>query len=722
MAGVAVAGVVGAWAVAEQGHLALPGFTETSAAAQTRPRAALDQYGGSTFLRCTNKTGHFILSRINDRWWFCTPSGNVFISMNVGDTAPPGKGTLDCNNQSAYDILIRKYGDASYNWAVQTLKRMTAWGFNSIGQDSVGYVRPDWACKGCPWPGGRQPVPLPFIMEERPAQYATINRNNYASGPLKDLSNGMNANYRAYRATIPDVFDPVLGQWFEKDLRVDSGMADVRNNSPWLLGLYTDDSDYFWGSGSGPDFTAGGHSNANIGWMALITSPTQTLDYQTQFGSRKILYADTKVYSKVDASNPSTACSISNPCSLRDYLWQKYHGSIAALNKAWGSNYTTFDSSGTAVAGELIGTGDGSTKVFTHSLAHGPVSPDSILVSVGETPQAGDCPWFHPINCGTSSAFRGTLVSPSANFIAQSGSSINYSTGALTITFATALANRAVITVSYVYGGWMAGGIGLMDESGNNTGWVGTNPFCLEPNPGDPYFACVGGGGPNNPVPNANARLGADLDAWIAQMSAEYFSTMRTILRRHTSVPYLGLDTIGSWAAPASRWFLQGAGPYIDAAQVQLYYDLPSIAGALAAYSYTTQYLGDVPLINFFTLDGQPDSAESCHPNAGGYEVSPNQLVRGQRYLNSVRLFLTTAGYNKDYPWVGFDWWAWQDFQNLNQGLVSIHDNAYDGKEAVSSTGTDPWGFSTGGESRDYGDCLSAVKQANALWYSLLRR
>jgi hypothetical protein len=45
--------------------------------------------------------------------------------------------------------------------------------------------------------------------------------------------------------------------------------------------------------------------------------------------------------------------------------------------------------------------------------------------------------------------------------------------------------------------------------------------------------------------------------------------------------------------------------------------------------------------------------------------------------------------------------------------LVTFRDNAYDAKEAVVARGTDPWGYETGGEVRDYGDFLSAVRQAN---------
>lgn len=684
--------------------------------ARPEPAAHLwDEYGGSTRLACPNKTGHFILTKINNRWWFCTPAGHALISMSVGGVGPASRGTLDCNHQSAYDLLIRKYGNnGNTGWAWQTLRRMTAWGFNSVGQDSVGQVDPWSSCRGCPWPGGVQPIKLPLIVEEMPIAYSSVNLRGYASSPLKDIMNGVNAHYGRYRAMLPDVFDPDLGQWWRRDLAENKQPAiqSIASNAPWLLGFFTDDSDYFWGSGAGTDFPTFpvGHNNSNSGYLTMISSPTQTYEQATQYGGRKVLYVDIQVHSKIDAASPTAPCSATNPCSLRDYLWQKYRGSITALNQAWGSNYTTFDSTGVAVKGEQIGTGDGTTRKFTHTLAHNPVSPNSLLIMTGGRATAGDCAWFHP-NCGTQ-ASTGSIGSPDASEIEQSASSIKYTSGAMTISFVTPPASGTVISVSYIYGGWMAGGKGLMDESGDGT-WMGNNSFCLERS-SSRFTVCVPG---QEGAPDANPQTGADLDNWITQLSAEYFKTMRTSLPRHSSVPYLGLDTIGSWAAPASQFFLQGAAPYIDGGFVQLYGDKPSTAQSLAMYSYLTEHLGDRPLLDFITLEAGADSAESCHPAANTFST---QQARGEEYLNTVRTFLTTPGHNQDYPWVGFGWWAWQDFQNLNQGLVSIHDNAYDGKEAMKAPGKDPWGVQTGGEDADYGDCLTWVKQANALWYTLV--
>lgn len=696
--------------------------------AQPPHASEFDDFGGATGLACKNKTGHFTLTKIGDRWWFCTPSGHAFISMSVGNLVPAGRGQVDCNHQSAYDLLLHKYGDVTFNWAWQTLRRMTAWGFNSVGQDSGAQVLPEQRCSNCPWPGGRQPVPLPYIWEVKPAEYASVNRFDLASGPVKDIINGTNSHYTTWRGgALSDVYDPNLHQWWQAFLKSGRGGAQpLRANSPWVLGVFTDDSDYFWGSGAGPDFTVG-HTNANPAWTTLISSPVQTYTQATPFGGLKEIYTDSLVYAKGGTANPSTPCSISSPCSLRDYLWQRYRGDIGALNKAWGSNYTTFDSTGKQIKNESVGTGDGTNTTFKHTLQHTPVSPFSILVLVSGKAKAGDCPWFHNYNCKSGllplARDTATLGSPDPNYLNQSDSTINYSDGEIVVTFVTPPPRGTTVTVDYIYGGWMAGGTGLMDEDGSNAKWVGTNPFCLEgADPNFPkYFSCVGGAAPHNPVPSANPMLGADLDNWVPQFAARFFKTMRDDLRTVSQVPYLGLDTIGSWDTPAYSKFLEGAGPYLDAAFVNLRANLPppSPASFQEAYQYTTRYLGDVPLLMFSGQVAQADSAMSCHPNPNIGDLGTQQS-RCQTWYYTVSYLLKTPSYNHDYPFVGFDWWGWQDFQDLNQGLVSIHDNAYDGKEAVIARGKDAWGYPTGGEAANYGDCIDSVKQANAIWRRLI--
>lgn len=704
--------------------------TATHTYTMTTIGVALDQYGGRTDIKCATVTPYFHLEKINSKWFFCDPLGNGYISMNVSAVTPNGNPTPDCNGVNTYPIYATKYGDTTYNWGFQTLRRITSWGFNSVGQDSSGHVGPNDTCSGCAWPVGVQPIPVPYVLEDKPAESAAINQpiNNVTvlTSPLKDEISGTNNNYTSWRgASTYDVFDPALNTWFQNELQNlgNPGVQQLTTNNPYLLGIFTDDSDYFWGSGSGPDF-ANGHTNANIAWTTLITAPAQTYSQSTPFGHKTVLYTTPQNFTKTQATNPATACSVFSPCSLRDYLWQKYSGNIANLNAAWGSNYTTFDSTGTQVTGEVIGTGNGSTLTFTHTLVHSSVSPYSVLISVAGTPQIGDCPWFHSA-CIATIANTGSLGTPTASLLVQATSTVNYSSGTITLVFASAPASGVAITANYVYHGWMAAGTGLMDEDGSHTAWVGTNPMCLEgPDPSYPtYYACVGGGGNNEPVPNANTALGADLDNWVPQMAAKYFKTVHDDLRAVTNVPYLGLDTMGAWGGPAYSKFLQGAAPYIDGAYVTLFQQglSPSPAAFQSAYQYTTQYLGDVPLVDFFTLLAQPDSSMSCFSTTS-FENYSTQNARGQEYYNTISYLLSTPGKNGTIPFVGFSWWAWRDFQSANQGLVSIHDNAYDGVEAVSAVVPCESNYSVlsgancGGESANYGDVITPVRNANLYW------
>lgn len=677
-----------------------------------------DPYGGLVAVSCPNTTGHFILTKVNNRWSFCTPAGHVFVAMNVGNTEFVSNPTLDCNGNNVYTTQLAKYGGSSayeYNWTVETLNRLKTADFNAIGQDSVGWLHPGYGAIG----EGKQRLPsnlnMPYIVEISAATYAMSNDTNTLASPVKDMVKGLGPVYTAYRQNaLPDVFDPGIGQQAAQEMATSPG---ITSKSPYLLGVLADDTDYFAGVGAGPAFptTPAGMNNTNLGYVVLITAPVQTFVESTMYGSKSFLYSNTAVLTKTNARNPTTTCSASNPCSLRDYLWQKYSGNIAALNEAWGSNYTTFGS--TAVQqSTVVGTGNGQSTTFSGTL-NNPIEPESVQVLTGSTVVAGDCPWFIS-SCGSKmAASTGYIDSPTKGAI--TASSINYQTGAFSVTFATPPASGAAVTVNYLTGGWMSGGTGLVDESGSSP-WAGTNPWCLEgADPQFPtYFVCTGAFGAL-PAPNANPQLGADLDAWISQALAAYTSQVSTAVHAATGTPYFGLDDVGSWGAPAFAPVYEGMSPYVDGFfDASFRYDFPSQAAYASIYQYVTTYNGDKPFMTFGAIDiAQATSSEWCHTtNIYSY---PSQATRGQAWQSNVQYLLTTASANDDFPLVGFDWWSWQDFQGINQGLVTLHDNLYDGIEDVTGTGTDQWGYPTGGETADYGDAMTAVTSGNAFWYSL---
>jgi len=252
-------------------------------------------------------------------------------------------------------------------------------------------------------------------------------------------------------------------------------------------------------------------------------------------------------------------------------------------------------------------------------------------------------------------------------------------------------------------------GTGLMDEDGGHTAWVGTNAVCLQP-----ATVCDG---VDFPLPNANATVGADLDGWIAQFSGQYFGTLATKLKAHApNLMYFGADNVGTWGVPARKEILQGAAPFVDGL-------FPGIFPRQAYIDYQAQYAGDKPFIIGAAAAATPDSSLWRYPGAtqGTFDFSTQQ-ARGQQYLgfvqNVLSLKTTTTG---TYPIIGTNFWALIDFWNekTDWGLISLNDNPYDGKSATKTSRKDPWGFSTGGEEKDYGDAVDYFKQANSLWPTL---
>jgi hypothetical protein len=138
----------------------------------------------------------------------------------------------------------------------------------------------------------------------------------------------------------------------------------------------------------------------------------------------------------------------------------------------------------------------------------------------------------------------------------------------------------------------------------------------------------------------------------------------------------------------------------------------------LSRLQYHTQYIGNKPFMMFNIMLAQSDSAYSCKSTTSGVNY-PSQSVRGQAWFNEAQALFTTPSFNGTIQVVGLNFWNWQDFQGLNQGLVSLSDNAYDGHEAV--TGTVPCSPPTqtltcGGEAANYGDMITSVKSANLSW------
>ncbi|PYQ25420.1 MAG: hypothetical protein DMF81_02245 [Acidobacteria bacterium] len=169
------------------------------------------------------------------------------------------------------------------------------------------------------------PEQLPYVHIIKPAYYALDNRYGFGNGPVKDMISGTDPRYyTGYRGgQSPDFFDPNFESYVDGWMRGDDGLKYGNIGNPWMLGIAMDDTDDLFGFGPGPDVPAP-RLHPHLGWIALVTSFEQS-------SSRWVTsYSDRAVYTKY---------------ALRDFLAARY-GTISALNAAWGSTYTTFDSAG----------------------------------------------------------------------------------------------------------------------------------------------------------------------------------------------------------------------------------------------------------------------------------------------------------------------------------------------------------------------------------------
>lgn len=279
------------------------------------PKLRLDEFGGLMSMTSPHGgTGYFRLEKFGHRWMFVTPKGHAFWMFGVQNACPylnPG-------------VMGRKYGGNKLYWADNTSSRLQAWGFNVLGEYTSTCISPVpvWGSLSFNKPQ------LPVIILLRPTGYAFENpppRYLHIPEPVKDVIAGVpTSTYDAWRGHLPDVFDPNFAKAAKGDVEnaeepYKGGFAD----DPWIFGITIDDADDLFGFKSGADGKVSHYENP-----AFMVATTR-FEYTAAQNSRHAQWIDSKLYSKYAWVN---------------FLVQKYHNNIAALNAAWGTGgfYTSF--------------------------------------------------------------------------------------------------------------------------------------------------------------------------------------------------------------------------------------------------------------------------------------------------------------------------------------------------------------------------------------------
>ncbi|MBK5295262.1 MAG: putative Ig domain-containing protein [Acidobacteriia bacterium] len=324
-----------------QGGLYTPTVTATDAGGNpvsktfTLEILDLDQYGGLMNLSCTNgPQGQFYTQKMGTRWYLCTPDGHAFFFRAVSHI--DYNSVITDGGYSYQSVIQNKFaGDPQawqYGWADTTLARIKSWGFNAVGDSSSTYVWP-WGSGGSRTPATK----LPVIPSTAMSYYSFTNNGNFGPAPTKSLMDCLSGSaYTGYVGRgLPDVYDPNYDAYVNG--RHAGTLADAywskTFTSPWSLGFVVDESDDVFGlNGPGPEAPnpPDGGYHPHVGWIALAVSPTKA--NSSRWG---VTYSNTTVYSKLE---------------LRKFLdgatYTGKYATIAALNAAWGSNYTTFGSAG----------------------------------------------------------------------------------------------------------------------------------------------------------------------------------------------------------------------------------------------------------------------------------------------------------------------------------------------------------------------------------------
>src|SRR6266566_2943185 len=685
-----------------------PPQTATQSLTLATSAPSFDQYGGRTDISCTTNAGKWHTEKINSRWWICTPAGHAFFKQSTYITgiAP----NLNIN---------AKYGSTT-NFVNAQLSRFRAWGFNTI--DINGY-------EGL-WPTA-SPMPsilMPFVRGLKPGLCAAAGYKNgfpainYVVQNVWATMPGPFYQYKPWLPLQPDVSDSGIATVAGAQMAADTRITGNPNVS-YVMGLTLDDADQMWAF---QNDSCTGNAVYHLGWVSLATSPVQNVGSVQPYNTTNVQY--------LSFNNQHVS-----KAGLETFLKNRYGNSISALNTAWGSNYTQWDSTGTTVTGETVATGDGRTTAYTHTLANSKPSRYSIGITIGGTLVAGDL--AHDNGNGgadPTNTTDGRIWGPYVT------GKITYATGALSVTFSTtpnpqagnrniqkiSIANN-IVTVQTVaqHGLWAGATVNISGTTNYNGTALGpitvidsitftytlTGSFATETSgtyalnavPGasdtiavnyvyngweigtglmdeannhswsnsDPY-ACNMGALP--------AQMRTDLNDYLYQIAYTYYSGYAQQI--HTYFPktmYAGHDAMSNGVAKAP--ILKAAAQVLDVLST-------AYGNQFTQAQLDTLYAGygDRPLYDSFYSTANLDSPNATVPDLSLHYLT--QEAKGQTYLARMQSALNKAyTATGSHPYVGIGVWSYLDMNDgtgYRFGLVSQNDNAYDGHEDTPVTKT----------------------------------
>lgn len=627
--------------------------------------AGRDAYGGLLAGHtAAQATGTFHIAKQGDRWMYWTPPGNPFYALSVDNIRLTNQLGVNAQGKGYADIVASKYAigqgphdgftDYQQRWGWYTRQRLLDWGFTALQYYSYYPVVPDEARVS--FMGNKPNNLMPY----------TITHNNSAAAMAAGAKN-LYASVRTKVGGSPyfaDPFDPK----FATSAHVQAKSLAGHSKDRYVMAVFTGEGDELRGMES---------SHPHLGFIVAASNPAVSSDANAWGGAR--IYKDAKFYAKY---------------ALHDYLASKYPD-IAALNAAWGTRYTTFDSAGDWGTG--TGFMDENGADLPKWYRSGPAMPGDIS---------------HPAMAADLDAFAAQLIRKYYGTLYQQYRAV---------TSYPLISTNMAAPWSYVLNGMVGtDGTRYVDIVNIAVGAASDMAYAVV---GRPVIAQTYAIADNDsPVAlkgtvsavtdlGSGSRCGAnEVQITCGACDFWWYNAAPGYIAPWANLSFLKFSQVLYYQANGQP-YLYFFGKFLDARNFTVCPYDPGQHGN-KAFLLSNLHVGDT----FKRIDG------SLWKN-----TLDTQEARGDSYAGYLNSAFNRQSHG-DYYVIGIAHWDWTDnnwnhslyHEIRNYGIVTQSDNAYDGVQAGRGPSTDAYGFDRGGESADYGDFLRAVTAANRQVFQLL--
>ena len=560
------------------------------------------------------------------------------------------------------ELIARNYGAGDYlgKWAKAATQRLRGWGFNAAGQYSYQYVvraaglrdrlpvEPTWALGG--W----------ATRKDRPYHV----KNVYAGAVLPPGSKNL-----IYQGLQPDVFDPAFKRAY---MELAAKEPLVKGDLSWAM--IPEEADYLFGINS--------LTHDHLGYVVLSQNPHQP---RAAMDGKEIQYSDPRLYAKyalrdflrhryAEAGEGLLEPRGSEDVPCYQYVRRPVGRELAAieeLNAAWGTHYTTWEtSSGDLLKGDNAwGAGTG----FMDENGRGILAPG--VRSVGF-----DRAFTNPAH----PAVRKDLDDFLALFAGRYGS----------------ILQKAFARVPHPV-------LLLPLYNGPDCVYRAVAPYV------DGFWVSVSDSKDGLRIYNASHKPLLVADYLTADPDSPWHFRAKI-----ASLHYDPTTTCTVVTAPDLRYVFRTA-------QFVAFPDCRELAekgtcGGKYVYPFPC-----VKAVRWDTLEVPGDFTGGVKPGMhvemykyGKYpHPRPTQEDRARDMIRHYQALVNLRGDDGRYFVIGLEHWClydpaisnWGD--NENFGLATLQDNAYDGTEARRAPGKDACGYAVGGEEADYGNLLGGLSR-----------